>query len=87
MGDYARRGFDQVHEDRKINGLGGEGYWDQAVDNLPDDQPFFMWLAAIVIIYRGWGSNQFSGTHPPSSIKVPEYLIEDETKQDLAQLL
>ena len=22
MGDYARRGFDQVHEDRKINGLG-----------------------------------------------------------------
>ena len=40
MGDYARRGFDQVNEDRKINGLGGEGYWDRAVDNLPDDQPF-----------------------------------------------
>ena len=84
MGDYARRGFDQVHEDRKINGLGGEGYWDQAVDSLPDDQPFFMWLAAIDA-HRGWGSNQFSGTHHPSRIKVPEYLIDgDETKQDLA---
>ena len=34
-----------------------------------------MWLAAIDA-HRGWGSNQFSGTHPPSCIKVPEYLID-----------
>lgn len=84
MGDYAKRGFDELHENRKVNGPGGEGYWDQAVENLPEGQPFFMWLAAIDA-HRGWGQNQFSGTHPPDQIKVPEYLIDGpETRQDLA---
>ena len=84
MGDYAKRGFDKLYENREINGPGGEGYWDQAVENLPDDQPFFMWLAAYDA-HRDWGQNQFSGTHPPDQIKVPEYLIDgSETRQDLA---
>lgn len=84
MGNYAKKGFDQVHENQKINGQGGEAYWDKAVENLPPDQPFFMWLAAIDA-HRVWGENRFMGTHDPSKIKVPEYLIDGpETRQDLA---
>lgn len=84
MGDYAKRGFDQVHEDRKINGPGGEAYWDQLVDDLPKNQPFFMWLAAYDA-HRGWGENHFKGTHDPNKIRVPEYLIDGpKTRQDLA---
>ena len=33
MGDYALRGFDEVHDDRKINGKGGEEYWEEAIEN------------------------------------------------------
>jgi N-sulfoglucosamine sulfohydrolase len=84
MGDYAKRGFDEVHENGKINGPGGEGFWDQAVGNLPDGQPFFLWLAAYDA-HREWGQNQFSGTHLPDQIQVPEYLIDGpQTRQDLA---
>ena len=52
MGDYAKRGFDQVNDKKEINGPGGEAYWTQAVENLPDNQPFFMWLAADVVMLR-----------------------------------
>ena len=83
MGDYARRGFDEVHENREINGIGGEGYWMQAVENLPDNLPFFMWLASYDA-HRGWGENEFEGTHDPNQVIVPEYLVNgSETRQDL----
>ena len=83
MGEYAKRGFDQVHDKKEINGLGGEAYWIQAVEKLPDNQPFFMWLAAYDA-HRGWGENELGGTHDPNIIKVPEYLIDGpETRQDL----
>jgi arylsulfatase A-like enzyme len=83
MGDYALRGFDEVHDDRIINGKGGEEYWEEAIENTTNDQPFFMWLASYDA-HRAWGENQFTGTHKVNEIKVPEYLIDGpETRLDL----
>ena len=84
MGEYAIRGFDQVHDKKNINGPGGENYWEQLVGNVPEDQPFFLWLASYDA-HRDWGANDFTGTHSPSTIEVPEYLVDGpETRQDLA---
>ena len=84
MGDYAKRGFDEVHENVQINGPGGEDHWIKSIENLPKDQPFFMWLASYDA-HRSWGENRFGGTHDPDKIEVPEYLINGpETRQDLA---
>ena len=45
MGDYARRGFDEVQENREINGQGGESYWITALNNKPENKPF-LWFAS-----------------------------------------
>lgn len=52
MGEYAIRGFDQVHDKKNINGPGGENYWEQLVGNVPEDQPFFF----------GWPPMTLTGT-------------------------
>ena len=84
MGEYVRRGFDLIHEDRKITGLGGEKQWVNIIENRPKDQPFFLWYAAHDA-HRDWGENKFSGTHPVGEISPPDYLIDDQpTRLDLA---
>ena len=84
MGKYAKRGFDEVHDKKSINGLGGENYWVKAVENRPIDKPFFMWFASYDA-HRIWGENNFSGTHNLDEINVPEYLIDGPlTRKDLA---
>ena len=83
MGDYALRGFDQVNDNKTINGEGGEEYWEKAIENAPKNQPFFMWFASYDA-HRNWGENQFTGTHNVNEIKVPEYLIDGpKTRLDL----
>ena len=83
MGDYARRGFDLINEDKKINGPGGEQQWVKTLEERPKDQPFFMWYASYDA-HRSWGENNFSGTHDPEALTPPEYLVNDDpTKQDL----
>ena len=84
MGEYVRRGFDLIHEDRKITGLGGEKQWVNIIENRPKDQPFFLWYAAHDA-HRDWGENKFSGTHSVDEISPPDYLIDDQpTRLDLA---
>ena len=84
MGEYVRRGFDLIHEDRKITGLGGEKQWVNIIENRPKDQPFFLWYAAHDA-HRDWGENKFSGTHLVDEISPPDYLIDDQpTRLDLA---
>ena len=84
MGEYAKRGFDQLHENKKANGPGGEKLWVESVKNRPKSKPFFMWFASYDA-HRVWGDNEFSGTHNPDLIKVPEYLVDgDLTRLDLA---
>tara|TARA_B100001057_G_scaffold288727_1_gene288831 strand:+ start:1096 stop:2571 length:1476 start_codon:yes stop_codon:yes gene_type:complete len=83
MGAYARRGFNLIIEDKKLNGLGGEQQWVKTLEDRPKDKPFFMWYASIDA-HRSWGENNFSGTHDPEALTPPEYLVNDYlTKQDL----
>ena len=85
MGEYAKRGFDKVNDSKTLNGDGGEKLWLECVKNRPKSQPFFMWFAAYDA-HRVWGDNEFSGTHQPDQIEVPEYLIDgDLTRLDLAK--
>ena len=84
MGDYVRKGFDLIHEDRNTNGLGGEDQWISTIINRPKDRPFFLWYASYDA-HRTWGENEFYRTHKPENLIPPEYLINDlATKKDLA---
>ena len=85
MGEYAKRGFNEIHDEIKINGDGGEDYWNFAVENRPINKPFFMWFASYDA-HRKWGQNKFSGTHDPEELKIPKYLVDEElTRQDLSK--
>jgi arylsulfatase A-like enzyme len=84
MGEYARRGFDLIHEKVSEVGNGGEEKWMAAITERPKDKPFFMWFAALDA-HRDWGENSFSGTHNPEELKPPFYLADGmKTKADLA---
>ena len=84
MGDYAKRGFNEVQDKRPINGQGGEKYWLTALENRPKDKPFFMWFASYDA-HRVWGDNIFSGSNPIDKVNVPEYLVDlPATRKDLA---
>ncbi len=84
MGPYARRGFDSVNDNAKLNGDGGEELWIKCLRDRPRDKPFLMWFAAMDA-HRIWGPNDFSGTHDPSGLTPPFYLAQGEkTKSDLA---
>ena len=84
MGDYARRGFDVIHEKVNEVGNGGEEKWLAAVTDRPKNKPFFMWFAAHDA-HRVWGENNFSGTHKAEELEPPFYLADGmKTKTDLA---
>ena len=84
LGDYVRKGFDLIYEDRNVNGLGGEDKWVGIIEHRPMNKPFFLWYASYDA-HRNWESNKFSGTHDPYRLNVPEYLIDDKkTRVDLA---
>ena len=84
MGEYAKRGFHEVHDNKQINGLGGENYWVEGLKERPKSKPFFMWYASYDA-HRTWGENEFSGTHNPEKIVVPDYLVNGSlTRLDLA---
>ena len=84
MGEYAKRGFNEVHDNKQINGLGGEDYWIEGLKKRPKSKPFFMWYASYDA-HRTWGENEFSGTHNPDKIVVPDYLVNGSlTRLDLA---
>lgn len=85
MGPYARRAFDVINENGKLNGDGGEELWVTCLKERPREKPFFMWFAAYDA-HRPWGPNEFSGTHDPAAIKPPFYLADgDKTKEDLGK--
>lgn len=85
MGNYARRGFDLISENAKLNGDGGEEQWITLLQERPPGRPFFMWFASYDA-HRPWGPNDKSGTHDPSSTHPPFYLPDGEsTRQDLAK--
>jgi len=84
MGPYARRGFDLINENGKLNGDGGEDLWVKCLEDRPVEKPFLMWFAAMDA-HRVWGPNEFSGIHDPSTVSPPFYLAGGErTRADLA---
>lgn len=85
MGAYARRGFDIINENGKLNGDGGEALWVKCLQDRPADKPFFMWFAAMDA-HRAWGPNEFSMTHDSDGLKPPYYLANGiKTRQDLGK--
>lgn len=85
MGEYARRGFDLICENEKLNGDGGEDQWIQIIQNRPKNQPFMFWFASYDA-HRTWGPNEFSGIHPAGDLTPPFYLVNAPgTKDDLAK--
>jgi len=84
MGEYAKRGFNEVYDKKEVNGLGGENYWLTGVKKRPKSKPFFMWYASYDA-HRIWGENEFTGTHDPDKIITPDYLVDGAlTRLDLA---
>ena len=84
MGPYARRGFEKINENGKLNGDGGEELWVNCIKERPADKPFFMWFAGMDA-HRQWGPNRFTGTHDPGSLSPPFYLAQGmKTRDDLA---
>lgn len=80
LGEAAKKDFHQVL-DTDI-GLGGEDRWIEIIDAIPENQPYFLWMASIDA-HRGWGENTFSGSTNREQIKVPPYMINDSiTKTD-----
>lgn len=85
MGDYARRGFDLINENNRLNGDGGEELWIKCLEERPEKKPFLMWFAAHDA-HRVWGSNEFSGTHDPQRLTPSWYLAQGvRTKEDLSK--
>jgi arylsulfatase A-like enzyme len=83
LGDAAKNDFNLV-TDSKF-GDGGEARWLETMRTIPENKPFFMWLAAIDA-HRTWGENEYSGTTNPDDISVPPYLVNNSaTRKDLAQ--
>ncbi len=85
MGNYARRGFDIINENNKLNGDGGEELWIKCLQERAQGKPFLMWFAAYDA-HRVWGPNEYSGTHDPQKTTPPYYLAQgNKTKGDLSK--
>lgn len=85
MGKLLKKGFDQIYEKGTENGDGGEDMWIPSLKERDKEKPFFFWFASYDA-HRVWGENEFSNTHDPEKIKVPETLVDnDSTRIDLAQ--
>ncbi len=62
----------------------GSEFWMEALQNCPDDKPFFLWLAALDP-HRKYFSNTIDEPHNPEEVIVPPYLHDnDSTRKDLA---
>ncbi|MCF8364010.1 MAG: sulfatase, partial [Prolixibacteraceae bacterium] len=83
--NFARKGFDTLSVDYEEIGNSGSDDWLNIIKSRPENQPFFMWFAALDA-HRDWGKNKYSGTHHPDSVTVPFYLVDAPgTRKDLAQ--
>lgn len=82
MGEAAKRGFDTL----LITdiGPGGEDHWMELLEAVPEDQPFFLWLAA-VDAHRDWQSDTVDYPIEADSLAIPEGLADmPDTRGDLA---
>jgi arylsulfatase A-like enzyme len=59
-------------------------HWVEALQNRPENKPFFLWLAALDP-HRDYAPNTIPEPHRPEEVIVPPYLPDnDSTRKDLA---
>ena len=82
MGEYATKGFNEILDSE--TGPGGEARWIELANAIPENTPYFLWLASYDA-HRNWGENPFNGVTDTTSIETPPYIIRDSaTVADLA---
>ena len=81
-----RKGFDEIHDNRKINGDGGEKYWTK---QLKKDQKINHFLCGFPhMMHIGFGERISFLNYDPNTIKVPKYLVDNElTRVDLVNTM
>jgi N-sulfoglucosamine sulfohydrolase len=83
MGESGKKAFNDVNINQLLNGPGGENQWTELIEKAPIDKPYFAWFASYDA-HRGWGDNEFTGTHTPASIRVPDYFADTpNTRNDI----
>ena len=82
LGDAAKQQFDRVLDSN--GGPGNHGRWLEAIQERPDDQPFFAWLASSDP-HRGYKPNAVTPPHDPSQVRVPAIFPDTpEVRRDVA---
>jgi N-sulfoglucosamine sulfohydrolase len=85
LGNYAKKAFDIVIDDRDRNGASGCEYWIPLLRQRPKDKPFFLWLASHDA-HRTWQPDPEAPPHDPQSIALPTPLVDTQsTRDDLAK--
>ncbi len=91
LGPEVKDRFDLVRaggseEDRELRPRDGSGCedWVQTLKDRPEDQPFFLWLAA-VDPHRGYRTGIIDNPHQPEDAVVPPYMPDSrEVREDFA---
>ncbi|MAS95376.1 MAG: heparan N-sulfatase [Verrucomicrobiales bacterium] len=85
--------FDKKYGTKVKGNSGGHGYWVEAIEESPADQPFFLWLAALDA-HRAWDGDRewkedlYGPMYNPESLTLPPAFIDTpETRQDFASYL
>ncbi len=82
--DLVRKGGSE--EDKQLRSRDGSGCedWVQTLRDRPEDQPFFLWLAAIDP-HRGYQEGIIANPHQPEDAVIPPYMPDEpEVKADFA---
>lgn len=84
-GRHTSRAYDTLLVNKEANGEGGQDQWLSLLESVPQNRPFFFWLAPYDA-HRGWEADSaFESPYRPEDVSVPETLVDDaDTRQDLA---
>ncbi|MDF1816014.1 MAG: sulfatase [Verrucomicrobiales bacterium] len=85
--------FDKIYGTKVPGNSGGHGNWIKAIDECPEEKPFFLWLAALDA-HRAWDGDgewdesKFGPKHNPDTVILPPALLDrPETRTDFASYL
>ncbi len=82
LGDAPRKDFNTVMD--TAIGPGGEDRWLELLDSIPEQQPFFLWMASLDA-HRNWDRQGHPAIPNADAIIPPPYLVNDSlTRHDLA---
>ncbi|MDF1737724.1 MAG: sulfatase [Verrucomicrobiales bacterium] len=85
--------FDKKYSPKVKGNSGGHGNWLKAIEECPEDKPFFLWLAALDAhrVWDGqheWDAAKYGPKYDPSSLTLPPAFVDTpETRDDFAAYL